>query len=157
MILKEMYHLSYDSSGFESGLVNWYNRLIDKTITELNVKDVSKMIRQDILREVAVKKAIDLFLNDPYDGEYEDGDLLNLLVSLELNEIHEIAIEKLKHQLKSLQLTYEFICKGVQFQYLIVENESGEPLRVLPEHYIAVPIKKASKREQGWFGKMFKK
>jgi hypothetical protein len=83
--LKEMYGLSNDSSGFDSGLTNWYNLLIDKTYDNLTVSDVCKMIRQDILKSVAIVKAIELFLNNPYDGEYCDGGLLNVLVSLEIN------------------------------------------------------------------------
>ncbi|MCL1990094.1 MAG: contact-dependent growth inhibition system immunity protein [Defluviitaleaceae bacterium] len=106
MSLKETYNLSYDLSGFNSGLINWYNRLIDKQYEMLNIEDVAKMIRQDVLKEVAIKRAIDLFFVDPYDGEYEDGGLLNLLVSLEFNKIDESILQKLNHQLEVLQTAY---------------------------------------------------
>jgi hypothetical protein len=106
MSLKEIYNLSYDLSGFNSGLINWYNKLIDKQYAMLSIEDVARMIRQDILKEVAIKKAIDLFFDDPYNGEYEDGELLKLLASLELNKVDESVIEKLKHQLKTLQTSY---------------------------------------------------
>jgi len=39
------------------------------------------MIRQNILRGLAIDRAIELFLNEPFDGEMQDGDLLALLVS----------------------------------------------------------------------------
>jgi len=32
--LKELYNLSYDESGFESGLIQWYNNVIDKNVDE---------------------------------------------------------------------------------------------------------------------------
>jgi len=79
--LKNLFSLEYDNSGYRSGLIDWYNMLIDKNIDELTVTDVAKMIRQSILREVAVSRAVDLFLTDPYAGEMQDGELLALLVS----------------------------------------------------------------------------
>jgi len=79
--LKNIYHLDYDKSNFTSGLIRWYNSLIDKTVDELNVVDVSKMIRQNILKEVAIARAIDIFLSDPFAGEMQDGDLLSLIIS----------------------------------------------------------------------------
>lgn len=79
--LKNLYGLDYDKSNYKSSLIDWYNRLIDKSVDELSVADVSRMIRQNILREVAIDRAIELFLIDPFDGEMQDGDLLALLVS----------------------------------------------------------------------------
>lgn len=102
MSLKEVYNLSYDTSEFKSGLINWYNELIDKTYESLNIEDVNKMIRQDILKKVAMEKAIDLFLDNPFDGEYEDGDLLNLLLTLDFKNIDQLKVKNLKQLLKEL-------------------------------------------------------
>ncbi|NEY83225.1 hypothetical protein G4D64_17615, partial [Bacillus sp. 3H-10] len=63
--LKELYNLSYDESNFGSGLIKWYNFLLDKKIGELTVTDISKMIRQDILKNLALEKSIDLFILNP--------------------------------------------------------------------------------------------
>jgi len=79
--LGKQYKLDYYSGEFQSGLTTWYNSVLDKTIDELSVADVSRMLRQNLLRDVAIKRAVDLFLVDPYDGEMQDGDLLSLLVS----------------------------------------------------------------------------
>jgi len=87
--LREMYKLEYDTSGRKSGLITWYNRLIDKKIDELNATDVSKMIRQGILKNVAIDKAIELFMENPYDGDMGDGGLLSLLISLDEQELKE--------------------------------------------------------------------
>lgn len=65
-----------------SGLIRWYNRLIEKTAEELDVQDVLRMARQKILIDVAGNRAVDLFLTDPFAGEIDDGDLLELLVSM---------------------------------------------------------------------------
>ena len=78
--LKELYGLSYDTSGFDSGLTNWYNSLIDRSYDKITISDVGIMIRQDVLKEVAIKKAVELFIDNPYCGEYIDGELIELLV-----------------------------------------------------------------------------
>ena len=104
--LKELYCLSYDSSGFNSGLIAWYNKLIDKTYDDLTAADVSRMIRQDVLKAVAIKKAIELFLSDPYDGEYCEGELLEVLISLDISSVSELYIERLKNVLRDVFQDY---------------------------------------------------
>lgn len=79
--LKSIHGLAYEDATQQSGLIKWYNRLIDKSVDDLDVVDVSKMIRQNILKDVAIDRAIELFLDEPFDGEMQDGDLLALLVS----------------------------------------------------------------------------
>jgi len=79
--LKSIYGLEYDKSNYQSSLINWYNRLIDKAADELSIMDVSRMIRQNLLKDVAIDRAVELFLSEPFGGEMQDGDLLALLVS----------------------------------------------------------------------------
>jgi len=80
--IKQIYKLEYDDSGFDSGLIRWYNRMLDKTMIELDEIDVSKMIRQKILKDVAIERAIELFEKNPMTGEMYEGDILKLLSSL---------------------------------------------------------------------------
>ncbi|MCL2529168.1 MAG: contact-dependent growth inhibition system immunity protein [Coriobacteriia bacterium] len=79
--LRQTYGLDDDESRFGSSLITWYNNVIDKNEEELNAADVQRMLRQDILREVAIERAIDLFLANPRDGGMWDGDLLSTLVT----------------------------------------------------------------------------
>ena len=51
----------------------------------------------------------------------------------------------------------EFICKGVQFQYLVLENKSGYSLRVLSDHYEINETNSNSSKKQGLFSKLFKR
>ena len=104
--LKEQYNLPYDSSGFNSGLINWYNKVIDKTYEDLTSADVCKMIRQNIVKNVAIKKAIELFLNDPYDGEHSDGGLLAVLTSLDTKSFDVPYINELKFVLEDVKQGY---------------------------------------------------
>jgi len=36
--LKNMFGLDYDKSNYKSTLIDWYNRLIDKSVDELSVQ-----------------------------------------------------------------------------------------------------------------------
>lgn len=105
-LIKDVYGLSYDISNFNSGLVIWYNQMIDKSLDELDVVDVSKMVRQDILKKVALGRAIDLFIADPYDGEFDDGGLLNVIVSQNYIIDDDSKVNELKELLPKLALEY---------------------------------------------------
>ncbi len=55
-------------------LQKWYNQLIDKTIPEITVADVLRMIRQKQFINLAMSKAIkylkdNVFIGESYDGE----------------------------------------------------------------------------------------
>ena len=104
--LKELYNLSYDESGFDSGLIRWYNKVIDKDVDALDATDVSRMIRQNILLDIAIKRTIELFFCDPYDGEYQDGDLLSLFLTLDLSRIKNNQLKEMKLFLQNLKNEY---------------------------------------------------
>jgi len=104
--LSEIYNLSHDSSGFSSGLINWYNELMSKTHDDLTIADVSKMVRQDILKDVAISRAIEFFLIAPYDGEYSDGGLLAILASLNVSSLEILYADELKIALEDIKREY---------------------------------------------------
>ena len=80
--LKQIYHLQYDSFAFESGLINWYNSLLDKTPDELDENDIAKMLRQNILPALAVQKAIEMIEINLMVGYLYNGELLLVLSNL---------------------------------------------------------------------------
>jgi len=88
----------YESASFNSSLTDWYNRVIDKSIDELDAMDVAKITRQSVLKDikdVAVDRAIELFLANPFDGELQDGDLLNVLVSCSAEVVKNKRVDQL--------------------------------------------------------------
>lgn len=95
--------MEYDDSGFNSGLIIWYNKLIDKNYEEINTEDVLRMIRQNILRGVAKRRIIDLFINNPYDGYVYNGELLNIIVE---NNIVFDNMDELKRIIVDLEKSY---------------------------------------------------
>ena len=67
--LGELYGLEKDVNPvLVTSLVEWYNRLVDKTVDELDIYDVTRMVRQNTLIEVAVFRAVDLFCSDHFSG-----------------------------------------------------------------------------------------
>lgn len=104
--IREAYSLTYDTSDFNSGLVKWYNNMIEKSYEELNITDVSKMIRQDVLKHLAEKRAIDLFIEYPYDGEFNDGDLLDMIISKNIFVTNFDKIQHLNYLLSKLEDEY---------------------------------------------------
>ena len=101
--LRKIYNFEYYNGDFQSSLTKWYNKVIDKSIDELNVTDVFRMIRQNILKDIAVYRAIELFLTDPFDGEMQDGDLLALLVSCGAEVVKSKQIEPLVAMILKLE------------------------------------------------------
>ncbi|MDR0852073.1 MAG: hypothetical protein LBN36_06220 [Clostridiales Family XIII bacterium] len=79
--LKTRYGLEPDPFSDPTALVRWYNNVIDKSVDELDVSDVSRMLRQNLLPDVALARAIELFLENPLDGEILEGDLVELLAA----------------------------------------------------------------------------
>ena len=122
MSLRELYGLEYDNSSFDSSLICWYNDLIDKSYEQLNVTDISKMIRQNILKQIAVDKAIDLFIDDPFCGEFFDGDLLGVITKDEIfSELSQKSIDRLRGFLKLMEVecyNFEWPDNETKIQYL---------------------------------------
>ena len=97
--IKRIYGLEYDLNPehIKYSLPVWYNQLPDKTIEELTDLDILRMVRQDILKDVALNKIIDRFLEEPDGGEQGIYEFLECLI---LNS-HEDIIKKRKEELIS--------------------------------------------------------
>ena len=75
--IKEIYNCISISSNEELyPLQKWYNQLIEKTIAEITVEDVLRMIRQKEFTNLAVSKAINFLKEDVFVGELYEGELL---------------------------------------------------------------------------------
>lgn len=82
--IKDLYACDYIiSDGELYPLQKWYNRLLDKTITEIDVCDVSRMIRQKEFMDIAIAKAINLLKANLFVGELYEGEILEKLFELD--------------------------------------------------------------------------
>ena len=61
----------------------WYNQLIEKTIAEITVEDVLRMIRQKEFTNLAVSKAINFLKEDVFVVELYEGELLEKLSEMD--------------------------------------------------------------------------
>lgn len=64
-------------------LQKWYNQLIDKTISEITVADVLRMIRQKQFINLAMSKAINFLQDDVFIGEAYDGEMLEKISEMD--------------------------------------------------------------------------
>lgn len=64
-------------------LQKWYNQLIEKTIDEITIADVLKMIRQKEFTNLAMSKAIYFLQENVFAGELYEGELLEKLSEMD--------------------------------------------------------------------------
>ena len=75
--IKEIYNcISITSNEELYPLQKWYNQLIEKTIAEITVADVLRMVRQKEITNLAMSKAISFLQEDVFAGESYEGELL---------------------------------------------------------------------------------
>ena len=75
--IKEIYNcISITSNEELYPLQKWYNQLIEKTIAEITVADVLRMVRQKEFPNLAMSKAISFLQEDVFAGESYEGELL---------------------------------------------------------------------------------
>lgn len=104
--IKDVFDLKNNVQETRVGLVEWYNNLIEKSVSDLDISDVSKMLRQQILEEVAIDRALEMFINNPYCGDMWDGQLLLLLSKCELKKLID-SKNFSKFKIKLLKITEE--------------------------------------------------
>jgi len=79
------------------------------------------MARQNILKEVAIARAIEIFLHDPFDGEMQDGDLLTLIIShgLEVSKNGNKREELIKvvNDLESNNYDFDWLDESIKNSY----------------------------------------
>lgn len=106
----------------------WYNQLIDKTILEITLADVLRMMRQDIFVEIAIVKAIDFLKEDPFAGECYDGELLKQISEIDevfLKEYIDVLEKILLHALSENEM-YEWMIEGEREEFKSIINFSLE-------------------------------
>lgn len=75
-------------------LQKWYNELIEKKVSELEVSDVLRMIRQNVFLDIAISKSVEFLMENPFAGELYEGELLEKLsdvdISILMNDMKEV-------------------------------------------------------------------
>ncbi|KQU63311.1 hypothetical protein ASG66_02550 [Bacillus sp. Leaf406] len=89
MKIRDIYPLSQEQSQADYPLDEWYNTLLNKDCTELDINDLCRMIQQDIFIEIAVDKAVKVLKRNPLAGDVYDGQLVEVLLSVDMEKITE--------------------------------------------------------------------
>lgn len=66
-----------------SPMPEWYNKLLDKSYSELTLFDVTRMLMQNIYTDIALQKAKEFLTENPLCGEYYDCHLLEVISRLD--------------------------------------------------------------------------
>ena len=89
MKIRDIYQLPQGEVQEGYALDEWFNALINKKITNLNINDLCRMIKQDIFIEVAIDRAFEFLKLNPLEGDVYDGQLLEVLFSVDVEKTSE--------------------------------------------------------------------
>lgn len=95
--IKDIYNISFNLSDVSKEdrcqMNDWYDNLINKTLNQLDLFDVTRMLIQKMFLELAVLKAISFIKENPFCGQRYESELLELLCKLDTCYLKEYAIE----------------------------------------------------------------
>lgn len=70
----------------DSPLDRWFYEMVQKNVNMLTITDVSHMLRQEVYLDIAIPLAWKYLLNNPLCGEMYDGQMLELLTRVFIND-----------------------------------------------------------------------
>ncbi|ACX63383.1 contact-dependent growth inhibition system immunity protein [Paenibacillus sp. FSL H8-0457] len=112
--IKEIYSLNQNNQNAEPeyALDTWYARLINKTADEIDLEDVSRMLTQNVFIDLGIKKAMEILSEDPIAGVFYDGQLLELLSAVDLDDFKDLSqlkllLQKINNNLSNLDWSSE--------------------------------------------------
>ncbi|MBR4084494.1 MAG: hypothetical protein IKK33_09475 [Lachnospiraceae bacterium] len=134
--IKQQFHLEYDTSEELFPLQEWYNELLDKEVGELTVFDVLRMLRQNVLPEVALLSAVKWVLEDIYVGDAYDGQLLEALTRVEdrLLKPYVKVLQELLQEAEVLIEDHDWSYEGEQEEFGEVMKQLSQKLTKLQDN-----------------------
>lgn len=90
--IKEIYKCKYivsDEALYP--LQKWYNQLIDKTVCEITIADVLRMLRQREFIDLAMSMAVDILRENVYSGELYAGELVEKISQVDVSYLASYA------------------------------------------------------------------
>ena len=73
-LIKDIYGLA-ELEDVGDTLVTWYNSLINKAPKSVSAFDINRMIRQNVLPELALERAVVELSSNPFVGDSTNGDV----------------------------------------------------------------------------------
>lgn len=130
--LKEIYE--YDlvpDDDLQSSLDEWFNCIMAKTVEELTIADICRMLRQKICSVVAIGRAIELLEEDPFVGDLYEGQLMITLYNAKEKYLCKRYddIEPLLEKAAFISKTHDWVSEYEKFDYLHTLEAFGKKIR----------------------------
>lgn len=131
--IKSQFHLEYETAEELFPLQEWYNELLDKEVSELTVFDVLRMLRQNVLPEVALLCAVKGVLENIYVGDAYDGQVLEALTRLEdeLLKPYAQVLQDLLEEAEALNEVHDWSYEGEREEFEEVVKQLSQKLTKL--------------------------
>lgn len=111
-------------------LQKWYNQLIDKSIDEITVEDILKMMRQKQFIDLALSRAINYLKENVFAGELYDGEILEKISEID-NSFLKFYVYDLKditeHAFKK-SVTHKWSYCGEKEEFIEIANKISRKL-----------------------------
>ncbi|SDC37825.1 hypothetical protein SAMN05421663_102243 [Terribacillus halophilus] len=99
----KLYNLPSPDLNSEDRLGMWYIEFYNKQYDDIAVLDIIRMLNQGFLVEVAVEIAVEHLYKEPLAGEMYDGQLMEALFSIDLNQYNNL-LEDVKKMIADISL-----------------------------------------------------
>ena len=93
----EIKGLNLENLARESPLDQWFYKVVQKQVSQLDLLDISRMLRQEVFLDIAIPVTEQFLLKNPLCGEMYDGQLMELLVRV--LEAHPEERYKVRYQM----------------------------------------------------------
>lgn len=114
----ELYDYRKTEDILGSSVVDHFNKIVDKTPDELNDDDISFLLRQEKLLELAIPKAVERLADNPYCGSSYEGEMIySLSRTKEIPAKYLPEIKSLLPILESFAENYSFELEGDKCDY----------------------------------------
>lgn len=112
--IKDIYNCSYTiPEGEVYPLQSWYEQLINKSIDEIEVLDILRMIRQNEFLDLAISEAIKYLKKDPFVGDMYEGEVLDKLSEMDISYLMAYIdeIDNILEKALDENKTHEWLCE----------------------------------------------
>lgn len=115
--IKEIYNLSFNIVDVPKEdrcpMHDWYNALINKTYSQLDLFDVTRMLIQKMFLELAVSRSIIFIKDNPFCGQRYEGELMEILSKLDVDylNVYKDNIQEILSKALIENETYEWLCE----------------------------------------------
>lgn len=132
--IKDIYTCNYiEADGEMYPLQKWYNRLLDKRISELEVSDILRMIRQNEFMDIAISKAVSFLKENPFVGDMYEGELLEKLSNVNTDSLTDY-IDEIKSILSNALIKnqdYEWLDDEERKEFAEIITKFSDKVRSL--------------------------